>query len=204
MNRLERKNKIEQLIGENKILEAIKFMLDFVRGTKEFEDELNQLIQKQGEFKRLEKEKVLGTIEKEKHDISLRKITYSLLFIKNELFRIPEDEEIEQIVIDQMAEIPEGDISRLIPGFNVVEEIVTRIGLKTLWEENPHLAFKTGDISYFAEQNFERWYLEVQLRARFIVLIKADKQRMRIPTQGDLSALSNEIERQMVELWRSK
>jgi hypothetical protein len=67
-------------------------------------------------------------------------------------------------------------------------------GLFRNWSVNPHLKLKTGDISYWYEQQLSERALQLEFDSRRIVLERAERSGQRIPTQGDLSALAQEIQ----------
>nr|VFK79509.1 MAG: hypothetical protein BECKSD772D_GA0070982_105220 [Candidatus Kentron sp. SD] len=74
-----------------------------------------------------------------------------------------------------------------------VEREAERYGLMRRSIENPHLRFKTGDLSYWAEQGLQLWELQLEFYARKLVLDAADKHGAEIPTQGDLSHFAQRI-----------
>lgn len=68
-----------------------------------------------------------------------------------------------------------------------IRELAKKHKLLALTDVNPHLRFKDGDISYWAEQNLAAWELELEFLARRLVLEVADRDEAVVPTQGDLS-----------------
>lgn len=74
-----------------------------------------------------------------------------------------------------------------------VKSLASFYGLLQEWPMNPHLRFLDGDISYWAEQNLSEERLKAEFEARRQVLERAEANRQRIPTQGDLSARATQI-----------
>jgi hypothetical protein len=67
------------------------------------------------------------------------------------------------------------------------------------WSVNPHLRLKTGDVSYWYEQRLPEKALQLEFESRRIVLEQAERSGRRIPTQGDLSALAQEIQASLIK-----
>jgi hypothetical protein len=70
------------------------------------------------------------------------------------------------------------------------------------WPSNPHLRFKTGDISYWREQGLSSTDLDREFESRRLVLLRADKTRTSIPSQGDLSHAAELLQGRMGSVGR--
>jgi hypothetical protein len=70
------------------------------------------------------------------------------------------------------------------------------------WPTNPHLRFKTGDISYWREQGFSATDLEREFESRRLVLDRAERSGKSIPSQGDLSHAAELLQSQMPRVGR--
>jgi hypothetical protein len=68
-----------------------------------------------------------------------------------------------------------------------VRQLARFYGLFNRWKTNPHLAYREGDISYWYEQGLTADELKREFTARRTVLDRAERNKRRIPTQGDLS-----------------
>jgi hypothetical protein len=80
-----------------------------------------------------------------------------------------------------------------------VRSLAEYYGLFRNWNVNPHLKFQTGDVSFFFEQHLSETVYQLQFDSRRIVLERAEQTGRRIPTQGDLSALAQEIQAQLIK-----
>jgi len=87
--------------------------------------------------------------------------------------------------VDQMPSPEQG--SEVAMDTSVVRKIAVKIGLLNKTKVNPHLAFQPGDISYFAEMGLSIIDLEVEFRARKLLLERADAVNIKILQPGDLS-----------------
>jgi hypothetical protein len=88
--------------------------------------------------------------------------------------------------------LPENkDISK--PTKTQIKNLAEKNRLFEEWEVNPVLQFQDGDISYWYEQGKPAWNLELQFLARRIVIERAEEAKGKIPSQGDLSALSQPV-----------
>jgi len=84
----------------------------------------------------------------------------------------------------------------------IVEGLARSCGLFDTWKINNHLRFQEGDIAYFAERKFTLLELEIQFRARKLVLEKADELGIHIDEPGDLSQKSKRIEALLRDEWQ--
>jgi len=87
----------------------------------------------------------------------------------------------------------------IITDRNETRRIATQCGMFNSWNVNSHLKFQDGDISYFTGK-FNAFELELQFRARRLLLEKADEKRIRLDEPGDLSQKSKRIEAQLTDI----
>jgi hypothetical protein len=109
------------------------------------------------------------------------------------------DGQVKTVIVDTNEKVTQ-EILDLIPKKD--ENKLSKIQIRKLaedqrlfndWRENPVLQFQDGDISYWYEQNLPAWKIQLQFLARRAVLEVAEKENATIPSQGDLSALSNPV-----------
>ena len=77
--------------------------------------------------------------------------------------------------------------------YGAVSKLAQDLGLAQPTRVNPHLAMLPGDISYWANSRLPPERLRAEFVARKQVLEAADHLKMRIPSQGDLSAVANQL-----------
>lgn len=89
-----------------------------------------------------------------------------------------------------------------------VRELAKEYRLLERAETNPHLRFKDGDISYWAEQDVAAWEMNIEFLARQLLLEVADRDEATIPAQGDLShwagKLYSSLYKKAREKWKTK
>ena len=85
------------------------------------------------------------------------------------------------------------------PTKDEVQAMADYYGLFRKWAVNPNLKFQTGDISHFSGQQLSEKELQLEFDSRRIVLERAEQTGLRIPSQGDLAALAQEIKAQLVK-----
>ena len=109
------------------------------------------------------------------------------------------EQQVTTVIVDNTAKAP-AELLSLLPQKdpNVltkiqIRDVAQKNRLFTVWEVNPGLRFQDGDISYWYEQKLPAWDLELQFLARRIVIERAEEAKGRIPSQGDLSALSQPV-----------
>lgn len=83
------------------------------------------------------------------------------------------------------------------------EQIAKRCGMFNRWNVNAHLKFQVGDVSYFTGK-FNAFELEIQFRARKLILEKADENNIRLDEPGDLSQKSKSIEAQLLDVFQNQ
>ena len=110
----------------------------------------------------------------------------------------------ESQIISEAAKMPlDTAIAKQIPDVREIRELAKSIGLFRNWHVNPHLTFDEGDIKFFWERHRSRSWLETQLRARYLILQRADELELLIPEPGDLSEKAKHVEARLLTLWQS-
>lgn len=119
-----------------------------------------------------------------------------------------------KVIVEEGAKVPK-ELLVLLPSKDTrmlsksqIRELAGKHRLMEEWEVNPVLKFKAGDISFFYEEHLSAWDVELQFLARRIVLESAEEEEATIPSQGDLSALSNPVyswlHKAARDKWKSK
>ena len=111
--------------------------------------------------------------------------------------------EIEKIEKEALEISNDNNEGPIITDRNETEQIAKHCGMFTQWTVNTHLKFQDGDISYFTGK-FNAFELEIQFRARRLILDKADKINFRIDEPGDLSQKSKCIEALLFDMINKK
>jgi hypothetical protein len=78
-----------------------------------------------------------------------------------------------------------------------VRKLAEYYDLMRTWSVNPQLRFKTGDISYWHEQGLSARDLDREFESRRLVLLRAERMKQIIPSQGDLSQAAELLQSQM-------
>jgi|WetSurMetagenome_2_1015567.scaffolds.fasta_scaffold261128_1 hypothetical protein len=115
------------------------------------------------------------------------------------------------VVLDEKAETPKALLD-LLPAKKdtrkLTKEEIRQVAEKNRlfndWDINPVLRFQDGDISAFSKEDLPAWNIELQFLARRIVIEAAEREKAKIPSQGDLSALSNPVFSWLYDLARKK
>ncbi len=82
---------------------------------------------------------------------------------------------------------------RVIQSTNEVRKMAEEYRLLEESKVNPHLAFRRGDLAFFAEEGLTEETLSEEFWARRIVLIEADQQGVKIKDQGVLSWAATQV-----------
>lgn len=104
-----------------------------------------------------------------------------------------------KVFVEEGAKVP-NELLALLPSQDTrklnkseIRELADKHRLLDEWKVNPQLKFMDGDISLFYNESLSARNVELQFMARRIVLEKAEEEGTTIPSQGDLSALSQPV-----------
>lgn len=69
---------------------------------------------------------------------------------------------------------------------NEIKNLAQEIGLFSSWVKNPQLKYEDGDIGWYSQQDYTQLKIEADFHAKFLVLSLAEREGIKIETQGDL------------------
>lgn len=113
--------------------------------------------------------------------------------------------EIHQREIVAIAEkIPKDAKLRRNMSKSEVSALAREIGLFNAWSINPQLTYEDGDIVWYSQQDYTRLKIEADFRAKFLVLTLAEREKVVIRTQGDLSNIAKGLIGEIIREWENK
>lgn len=109
--------------------------------------------------------------------------------------------EVKQKKIAEIAEKIPNDAELKSVSKDEIDNLAREVGLFSRWDVNPQLTYEDGDIAWYSQQNYTRLKIEADFRAKIFVLTLAEREKIVIQTQGDLSNIAKGLVGEIIREW---